>query len=395
MAANDLILELFGRGLGELLVLHARKDEVYLGNVVLEKGRLVIKDQGLLPGFKPAQLEPCREEGILGMITVSQNKVWESITFNGLQRCDLPVDLGKTRHGALTAAANQYGESLIDFVGSVYRGYQLMLDHHFLPVVMLWEIRTREGQRGLAVCDLRVVPMDLGIIRKINDVVRKSVEKQLILEVQDLEVVSEEFDRLFPDHVSVQQAGGVSGSGKPPPPISGGKANASPVQQEISAGAGMTQGADLIVPVLQLLRLVAAEIGEARAFGLFEKWAEEFVTAQVRGMLERQHINQATPRRFYDAMKSHFERFGEQYVIVEETPDRIVHEIHGCLYRQACLRVGGINMEKWGTCTQVIPTVRNKAATLVDPGLEWVWNRCDRRSGQPCLYEIHRRIQAG
>lgn len=204
MIPTSLVLSLFKQGLGELFVLHVSSSTVCLGNVVLEKGRVLLKDKGHLTGLKPAQLAPCWEGGILGMVADSGGHEWQSMTFYGLERCDLPVDLGKTRHGALVAAQNQYGESLIDFVGSVYRGWQLMLDNHFLPVVLLSEVRTRDGVRGLAVGDLRMVPMELSIIRKLNDVQRQSVEKRLVLDVEDLEVKREVFDELFAHYLKKQ-----------------------------------------------------------------------------------------------------------------------------------------------------------------------------------------------
>lgn len=198
---TQLILSLFRQGLGELLVLHVTPQAVCLGNIVLEKGRVLLKDKGYVTGLKPAQLTPCWEGGILGMVGGSAGQRWESMTFYGLDKCSLPVDLGKTRHGALMAAQNQYGENLIDFVGSVYRGYQLMLDHHFLPVVLLSEVQSRDGQPGLAIGDLRMVPMDLSLIRQLNDVVRKSVEKRLVVDVEDMDMSPEAFDKLFENYV--------------------------------------------------------------------------------------------------------------------------------------------------------------------------------------------------
>jgi hypothetical protein len=195
------VLSLFRQGLGELLVLHASGQSVVLGNVVLEKGRVLLKDKAYVTGLKPAQVAPCWEGGLLGMVGGPAGQAWESMTFYGLEKCRLPVDLSKTRHGALAAAQNQYGESLIDFVGSVYRGYQLMLDHHFLPVVLLREVHTKDGVPGLGVGDLRMVPMDLSVIRRLNDVVRKSVEKRLVLDVEDLNVAPETFDKLFENYL--------------------------------------------------------------------------------------------------------------------------------------------------------------------------------------------------
>jgi hypothetical protein len=204
MIPTALVLSLFKQGLGELLVLHATGSGVCLGNVVLEKGRVLLKDKGYLGGLAPAQLAPCWEGGLLGMVAESGGHEWQSLTFYGLEKCSLPVDLGKTRHGALVAAQNQYGESLIDFVGSVYRGYRLMLDHHFLPVVLLAEVHARDGARGLAVGDLRMVPMDLSVIRNLNDVVRKSVEKRLVLDVEDAELKPELFNELFGQYLKQQ-----------------------------------------------------------------------------------------------------------------------------------------------------------------------------------------------
>jgi len=197
-------LSLFKQGLGELLVLHVTSSTVCLGNILLEKGRVMLKDSGHLSGLKPTQLTPCWEGGILGMVAESGKHQWQSMTFYGLEKCDLPVDLGKTRHGALSAAENQYGESLIEFVGSVYRGYQLMLDNHFLPVVLLTEARAKDGERGLPVGDLRMVPMDLSVIRRLNDEVRRSVEKRLVVDVEDLDVKAEVFDEMFAQYLKKQ-----------------------------------------------------------------------------------------------------------------------------------------------------------------------------------------------
>jgi hypothetical protein len=209
MAPTSLILSLFRQGLGELLTLHVTGRAVVLGNVVLEKGRLMLKDKGYLTGFTPAQMEPCLDGGTLGIVTASAGHPWESLTFSGLELCDLPVDLGKTRHGALVAAQNQYGESLISFIGSVYRGYQLMLDNHFLPVVLLTELKTKDGQSGLPISDLRMVPMDIAVIRNLNDLVRKSVEKRLVVDVEDVRMNADEFANLFSTYVA---GGGKTGS---------------------------------------------------------------------------------------------------------------------------------------------------------------------------------------
>ena len=131
------------------------------------------------------------------MVCDSKNHEWASLSFYGLNQCDLAVDLGKTRHGALTAAENQYGDNLLAFVGSIYRSYQLMLDNHFLPVVILKRVRGKDGIYGMAVCDLRTAPLPLSTIRIINGDVSKSVERHLILEVEDVTLNAEQFDEMF------------------------------------------------------------------------------------------------------------------------------------------------------------------------------------------------------
>ncbi|MBI2969653.1 MAG: hypothetical protein HYY36_02810 [Gammaproteobacteria bacterium] len=406
MPVGDLIPQLFARGLGDLLVLHPGKNAVCLGNLSFEKGSLILKDNKMLSELKASQIQVCHENGIIGMVADSTGHMWESLTLHGLDQCDLPIDLSKTRHGALSAARNQYGDSVIDFVGSVYRGYQLMLDHHFLPVVLLRELRAKNGQRGLAVADLRIVPMDIAVVRNINDLVRKSVEKHQILEVEDLHVQTDEFDDLFHGFISsgapANQAGSriVAASGGPaahgpaqpgaavPSGVEEGKVP--PVRKERQA-AVPAAGMEALVPALHLLKYVIAEVGERQAFSLFERWMTDFMLYAARPVLDRHAGAGMTLQEFFVAMKSHFEGLGEQYVIVEETPGHVVHEIQNCLYRSACKSVGGIDMQKWGICTQVIPEVRNKIASAANESLEWVWTRCDRRPGQPCLFELRYR----
>lgn len=202
MALTDLITRLYNQGLGELLILHTKQHEVCLGHLAYEKDKLILKDEKLLADMKPSQLLPCWESGLLGMVCSSEGETWESMSFYGLEHCDLPVDLGKTRHGALVAAENQYGERLINFKGSVYRGYQLMLDHHFLPVVLMKVIRSKSGDTGLAVSDLRTVPMSISMIHMLNDIARSSVEKRLTLDVEDSQVSQDEFEKLFGDYLT-------------------------------------------------------------------------------------------------------------------------------------------------------------------------------------------------
>lgn len=202
MALKELIHDMFMRGLGQLLVLHITSENAILGHVSYEKGKLMIRDRGLLGKVKPAQLAPCWDHGILGCLYSTDKFEWNSLTFCGLEQTDMPVNLSDTRQGAMFAAENQYGENLVNFTGSVYRGYQLMLDNHYLPVVTLKPINVKAGENGLAVGDLRAAPIDLSVIRKVNDIVRESIEKQLLLEVEDVHINPEKFDQMFGDFIA-------------------------------------------------------------------------------------------------------------------------------------------------------------------------------------------------
>ncbi|MEX2517627.1 MAG: hypothetical protein WD572_12115 [Gammaproteobacteria bacterium] len=204
MAIKQLIPQFYAHGLGELLILHLQQDRVILGNLIFEKGKLTLRDQGLISDMTPSQVQPCWESGLLGMVSASDGQEWESMTFFGLEHCNLPVDLGKTRHGALVAAENRYGESLINFVGSIYRGYQLMMEHHFLPVILLQELHTKAGEAGFAISDLRTVPMSVAMIRNLNEIIWKSVEKRLSMGVDDEQVDPDEFEKLFGDYIAKQ-----------------------------------------------------------------------------------------------------------------------------------------------------------------------------------------------
>ena len=203
MALMDIINSLYKKGLGELLILHTKKGRLYLGRMLYDKERLVIKDQRFLSSLKSDELLQCWENGIIGAVCYSENQDWESLTFCGLEQCEVPSEdlLSKTGHGGLLAAESEYGEQIIDYFGSVYRGYQLLLSNHFLPVVLMTKIRTKKGGFGLAVSNLRAAPLSISIINDVHNVVVKSVEKYLTLEVDDVQIESEQFSTLFGDYL--------------------------------------------------------------------------------------------------------------------------------------------------------------------------------------------------
>ena len=167
----------------------------------VENGKFLVRDEGYLTGIHADSLLPCWSNGILGAICSKPEAQENSLTFCGLELCDLKVDLSKTSHLALVAAENQYGDHLIDFLGSVYRGFQLMLDNHFLPVILLRQIRIKSGEIGLAVTDLRAAPLPIATILMVNNIVSESIKKHLKVGVDDMQFNPEQFDRMFHNYL--------------------------------------------------------------------------------------------------------------------------------------------------------------------------------------------------
>jgi hypothetical protein len=196
-----IIQEMFELDLGELLVLHRTDTKVYLGPLVLKDGRVSVKDVGLLPNIKVSDVDPCFDNGFLGCVSPPQGQKWDCLTFHGMELCNLPVSLSSTAHSTLASAGNEYGENLSDFMGSVYSGFKLMLDNQFIPVLLLRNIHTHTGESGMAVTDLRMMSMDVSMIRNLNHVVRESVEKHLSSGVDDVEIHDDQFAELFGDFI--------------------------------------------------------------------------------------------------------------------------------------------------------------------------------------------------
>ncbi len=131
------------------------------------------------------------------MICWSENKIWESLTFYGLDKCQLTPDFSNTRGSAIIAAQNQYGDSIINFEGSVYRGFQLLLEHSFLPAIIIYPVKSKYNETGLAVTDLRTVPLDIKLLIKLNDTVVNSIEAYKTLAVDDLDLSKSDFHKYF------------------------------------------------------------------------------------------------------------------------------------------------------------------------------------------------------
>ncbi len=184
-------------GLSMYYVLHKSDDHVYFGNVSFDKGHLVVHDTGILADISPALFEPVWHGGLIGMICHSDKHNWDSLTFYGLEHCDTKPNLDSTRGNNLIAAENEYGDCLIDFQGSIYRGFDLLLENSFLPVVLMKPIKSKNNEIGLMVADLRTAPMKIKILLKLNDMVTQSIQMTKTMKVDDVDMSTEEFKKYF------------------------------------------------------------------------------------------------------------------------------------------------------------------------------------------------------
>ena len=188
---------LYAAGLGELMVLHIADEKPFLGQFVKDKGRLKLRDRGLLGAIDLDEVATCFDVGICGAISLQPNREWESLTFTGPDWCELDIDLSATQVRLYRSAHNAFGERLSDFLGSVYRGYKLMLDTHIIPVLLMKPVTIDGGFHGLAVANLRVARVSMGILGSVYDHLSAVTDHYLTLDVHDVSISESEFDELF------------------------------------------------------------------------------------------------------------------------------------------------------------------------------------------------------
>ncbi len=194
---KGLLLDFYRHGLSELLVMHHTKSEVLLGHVVMDKGKIVLKDMGLMKNVTPKDVAVCWDIGIVGGVCKQQDVEWESLSFLGVDHCDFQVDLSSTRQNLLANNKSAFEERLFDFNGSIYRGIQAAFESNLLPIVLMHPIKTDLNIPALAIADLRFASIPLDTLQQVNELVRKSVEKNLTLDFMDLDMDEDEFQNLF------------------------------------------------------------------------------------------------------------------------------------------------------------------------------------------------------
>jgi len=188
---------LFRRGLGEFPMLRRVGDEARIGVLAMNKGKLVFKDRAILQDVPFSNVAPCWDLGLVGALADLQGQEWQSLSFLGVNRCEIKADLSSTRHDVLGRIVSGTGDNILDFKGSVYRGFRLLLDAGLLPIVLPLPIGTQERVMGLAVADFRFATVPLDALIRVNDLVRHVTDEQVELDVHEVDMDEAEFDALF------------------------------------------------------------------------------------------------------------------------------------------------------------------------------------------------------
>jgi len=182
----DLVDVLFRQGLGELPVFHSRLNSVYLGNMVYERGRIFFKDKGMLIGIQEVSEVPDWNSHIVGTVCYRKLLKWESLSFYGIDYCELQSAPDPGFVVRLKGIQNQYGDRLFDFIGSIYRAYHLMLDNGLLPVVLLRPVKIKGNEPGLMIADLKSTPTGKQMGDEIERAIRHAIERHLTLNVEEI-----------------------------------------------------------------------------------------------------------------------------------------------------------------------------------------------------------------
>jgi hypothetical protein len=180
----DLVESLFKHGLSELPVLYTRVNGTYLGYMVYEKGHLAFKDSGLFNSTDPSLTN--WDQYTVGMVCYRNMLQWKSLSFYGVDYCRLSSDINCDLKISLTEVQNEFGDRLFDFVGSIYRAYNLLLSNKFLPVVLLQQISSTNNNSGLIIGDLRATPLPDEVMLEVRDLLLQTLDKRLTIGVNEL-----------------------------------------------------------------------------------------------------------------------------------------------------------------------------------------------------------------
>ncbi len=179
-----LVESLFHHGLSELPVLHTRANGTYLGYMVYEKGHLAFKDSGLFSWAEPIETDWTKY--CIGMVCYREMLQWKSLSFYGLDYCEIGEEVNPDLMSSLTEVKNEFGDRLFDFVGSIYRAYKLLLANDFLPVVLLRQTTSKNNHPGLVIGDLRATPLPPEIMSEVRELIVQTLEIRLTVGLEEI-----------------------------------------------------------------------------------------------------------------------------------------------------------------------------------------------------------------
>lgn len=179
----SLLEKLFRHGLCELPVLYSRVNGSYLGYMVYEKGQLSFRDSGLF-SCEDAELLDWQHHTI-GMVCYREMLQWKSLSFYGIDFCNLAAEIDANLKASLGRIQNEYGDHGHDFVGSVYRAYRLLLANEFLPVVVLQQTVSDNNHFGLLIADLRAADLPSEVQQEVHKLIQQTLDIRLTLGLSD------------------------------------------------------------------------------------------------------------------------------------------------------------------------------------------------------------------
>ena len=187
MPLLNTINSLFSHGLGEYPVLCQRIDNIYLGNMVFEKDRIFFKDRGVLTEADEIPDDYPWFEQLLGMVCFRDTYQWQSLTFYGVDHCQLE-GIEPVHREKLITIKNQDSDRMFDFIGSVYRAFQTLMEHDFLPVGLLQPVKTHNNEHGICICDLQSAGLSTATKEKIKKLIHSAVDRQLTIKLEDITI---------------------------------------------------------------------------------------------------------------------------------------------------------------------------------------------------------------
>lgn len=187
MSLLTTINSLFSHGLGEYPVLCKKIDNIYLGNMIFEKDHLFFKDRGVLTESDAIPDNYPWPDQILGMVCFRDTYRWQSLTFYGVDHCQLD-NIEPVHRGKLMEIKNQDQDRMSDFIGSVYRAYQILLEHGFLPVGLLHPVKTHNDEHGICICDLQSAGLSPDTKEAIKHLIHAAVDRQLTIKLEDITI---------------------------------------------------------------------------------------------------------------------------------------------------------------------------------------------------------------